>query len=155
MDDSPVDALWTAKSAPTINVQTVATTDVQLELIEGVVVEGRVIASDGDVAYMSPERTHGGAEVVDCRPDLYSLGATVYALLTGRPPFVGSTFPETIRKIQDEGPIRPKKYQLAVPELFEGAVLKMLAKHPNERFQNARACLTELERVAKFTGMDI
>src|SRR5262249_10639298 len=73
----------------------------------------------GDVAYMSPERTHGGAAVVDCRSDLYSLGATVYALLTGRPPFTGDTLPETIRKIREADPVRPKKYQLAIPDLLE------------------------------------
>jgi serine/threonine protein kinase len=109
----------------------------------------------GDLAYMSPERTHGGAATVDCRSDLYSLGATVYALLTGRPPFLGDTLPETIRKIREAEPVRPKKFQLAIPDPFEGTVLKMLAKHPDERFQNAKACLEELERVAKFQGMEI
>jgi eukaryotic-like serine/threonine-protein kinase len=109
----------------------------------------------GDVAYMSPERTHGGAAVVDCRSDLYSLGATVYALLTGRPPFLGDTLPETIKKIREADPVRPKKFQLSIPDLFEGVILKMLAKHPNERYQDAQSCLGEMERVAKFQGMAV
>ena len=109
----------------------------------------------GDVAYMSPERTHGGAAVIDCRSDLYSLGATVYALLTGRPPFLGDTLPETIKKIREADPVRPKKFQLSIPDSFEGVLLKMLAKHPKERFQDAHTCLGELERVAKFQGMAV
>src|SRR5262249_46035079 len=50
----------------------------------------------GDVRYMSPERTAGGASAVDGRADVYSLGATVYALLTGRPPCEGRSMVETI-----------------------------------------------------------
>jgi serine/threonine protein kinase len=107
----------------------------------------------GDIAYMSPERTHAGAAEVDCRSDIYSLGATVYALLTGRPPFVGDTLPETVKKIRESDPVKPKKYQLAIPDLFEGIVLKMLAKHPDERYQTAQTCLEELERAAKFQGL--
>jgi serine/threonine-protein kinase len=109
----------------------------------------------GDIAYMSPERTRGSTAQVDCRSDIYSLGATVYALLTGRPPFDAGSLPETIMKIRQAEPVKPKKYQLSIPDLFEGTVLKMLAKRPDERFQNAKALLIELERVAKFQGMTI
>jgi serine/threonine protein kinase len=109
----------------------------------------------GDVAYMSPERTRGSSGVVDCRSDIYSLGATVYALLTGRPPFDAGSLPETIMKIRQADPVKPKKYQLSIPDLFEGTVLKMLAKRPDERFQTPAALLAELERVAKFQGMAV
>jgi serine/threonine protein kinase len=107
----------------------------------------------GDVAYMSPERTRGGTAVVDCRSDIYSLGATVYALLTGRPPFDAGSLPETILKIRQADPVKPKKYQLSIPDQLEGTVLTMLAKRPEDRFQTASQCLVELERVAKFQGM--
>jgi serine/threonine protein kinase len=90
---------------------------------------------------------------VDCRSDIYSLGATVYALLTGRPPFDAGSLPETIMKIRQADPVKPKKYQLSIPDLFEGTVLKMLAKRPDDRFQNAKGMLAELERVAKFQGL--
>jgi serine/threonine protein kinase len=103
----------------------------------------------GDVAYMSPERTRGTAGVVDCRSDIYSLGATVYALLTGRPPCEGGSLPETIQNIRQTEPVKPKKFQLAIPEVFEGTVLKMLAKRPDDRYQTATALLKDLERVAK------
>jgi len=108
----------------------------------------------GDVAYMSPERTRGTQDV-DGRSDIYSLGATVYALLTGRAPFEGSTLPDTILKIRQAEPEKPKKYQLSIPDLSEGTTLKMLAKRPDDRYQSAGHLLADLERVAKFQGVTV
>jgi serine/threonine protein kinase len=107
----------------------------------------------GDVNYMSPERTRSSAEGIDGRSDLFSLGATVYALLTGRPPFAGNTFVETITKIRNAEPVKPTKYQMSIPGLFEGVVLKMLAKVPDQRYQTAKELVTELERIGKFQGV--
>src|SRR6266851_1519782 len=109
----------------------------------------------GDVSYMSPERTKGTLEEVDSRSDVYSLGATVYALLTGRPPFIGDSLTDTVRKIRQSDPEKPKKYQLSIPDQFEGVVLKMLSKRPEDRYQNAADLLKELERVAKFQGVTV
>jgi serine/threonine protein kinase len=106
----------------------------------------------GDVRYMSPERTRATADV-DGRSDIYSLGATVYALLTGRPPFEGATLLETITKIRQAEPVKPKKFQLSIPDLFEGTVLRMLAKRPDDRYQTPASMLVDLERVAKFQGL--
>jgi serine/threonine protein kinase len=108
----------------------------------------------GDVQYMSPERTHGTADV-DGRSDIYGLGATVYALLTGRPPCVGGSLVETINKIRTVDPEKPQKFQLSIPALFEGTVLKMLAKRPEARYQTAAELLTDLERVVKFQGLTV
>jgi len=107
----------------------------------------------GDISYMSPERTKGSLAEVDGRSDVYSLGATLYALLTGRPPFVGDSLTDTVRKIRQAEPEKPKKYQLSIPDQFEGVVLKMLAKRPEDRYQTAAELLKELERVAKFQGV--
>ena len=115
-------------------------------LAEQITRPGQIV---GDLVYMSPERTHGNARV-DCRSDIYSLGATLYALLTGRPPVEGGTLPEAVHKIRNEVPVRPKKFQLAIPDFFEDAVMKMLAKEPNDRFQTPTALLNQLERIAKF-----
>jgi serine/threonine protein kinase len=103
----------------------------------------------GEVVYMSPERTHGSLDV-DCRSDIYGLGATLYALLTGRPPFEGGSLGEAVNKIRNETPLRPKKYQLAIPDFFEDAVMRMLAKDPADRFQTPAEMLHQLERIAKF-----
>jgi serine/threonine protein kinase len=108
----------------------------------------------GDIAYMSPERTQGTA-VVDGRSDIYSLGATIYALLTGAAPFVGHTLPETVQKIRNEEPVKPKKLQLSIPDLFEGAVLQMLAKRPEKRFQKASDLLDQLEKIATFQNVAV
>ena len=108
----------------------------------------------GNLAYMAPERTREDA-TVDTRSDIYGLGATVYALLTGRPPFEGTSLVETIRKIRTDEPIEPKKHQLSVPDLFEGTVLKVLAKRPEDRFQTPTELLKDLQRVAKYNGITL
>jgi serine/threonine protein kinase len=105
----------------------------------------------GDVAYMSPERTRGTTDL-DARSDLYGLGATLYALLTGRPPFTGSTVVEKITRIRQMEPEKPTKYQMSIPSAFEGLVLKLLAKRPEDRFQNASEMLKELTRIGRITG---
>jgi serine/threonine protein kinase len=107
----------------------------------------------GDVAYMAPERTRGAE--VDGRSDLYGLGATTYALLTGRPPFEGATLIEKITRIRQSEPVRPTKFQMSIPHRFEQAVLKLLAKRPEDRYQTADELVTELERIAKLQGVAV
>jgi serine/threonine protein kinase len=109
----------------------------------------------GDVAYMAPERTMGSASAVDGRSDLYGLGATLYALLTGRPPFCGNSLPEVVLKIRSSEPEKPKKYQLSTPDLFQGSVLKLLAKRPADRHQTAAELLDDLKRVGRFAGVSV
>jgi serine/threonine-protein kinase len=106
----------------------------------------------GDVAYMAPERTRGVGDV-DGRSDLYGLGATVYALVAGRPPFAEESLPELVAKIRTAEPDKPKKYQMAIPDMFQGTVLRLLAKRPDDRFQTATEVLADLDRVGKFAGV--
>jgi serine/threonine protein kinase len=108
----------------------------------------------GAVEYMSPERTRGDAPV-DGRSDVYSLGATVYALLAGRPPFEGATLIEKITRIRQTEPVKPSKYQRGIPPDFEWAVLKMLAKAPAQRYVSVEQLVTELERVGKMCGVSV
>jgi serine/threonine protein kinase len=105
----------------------------------------------GDVRYVPPERALGN-DVLDARSDLYSLGALLYTLLTGRPPFEGRTLIETLTKISREEPAKPRQFQLSIPDRFEGAVLRLLAKRPEARFPSATDLLKELGRIAKFHG---
>jgi serine/threonine protein kinase len=102
----------------------------------------------GDVRYLAPEQTSGATDV-DARADLYSLGATMYALLTGQAPFDGTSLVDTVIKIRQTEPTRPTMFQQAIPELFEGIVLKALAKRPQDRFASAAKLLSALERVAR------
>lgn len=108
----------------------------------------------GDVAYMSPERTTGTLDV-DARADIYCLGATVYALITGRAPFSGNTLPEMIMQIRNTEPEKPKKFQMSIPDLFQGTVMRMMAKRPELRFASAKELLTDLERVGRFAGVSV
>jgi len=109
----------------------------------------------GDVRFMSPERTGSSTAQIDGRSDIYSLGALIYNLLAGRPPFEGSNLVETITKIRQAEPVKPKKYQLAIPGLFQDVVMTMLAKRPADRYQTATELLKDLKRVAKFQGVKI
>ncbi len=102
----------------------------------------------GDIDYMSPERTHGTTDV-DARSDLYSLGATTYALLAGRPPFTGNNLVETIAKIRKSEPAGLKQHQAVIPDRFEAIVRKMLAKRPPDRYQSTGELLEALEQFGK------
>ena len=104
----------------------------------------------GNVAYMAPERTPSCDVEVDIRADIYSLGATVYTLLTGRPPFEGRRLlSETVTKIRQDDPVPPKKYQDSIPDEFQDVVEKMLAKRPEIRYQAPGQVTRALDRVAK------
>jgi hypothetical protein len=99
-----------------------------------------------DLDYIAPERTYPSA-TSDERSDLFSLGATLYALLTGRPPFAGDSPIETIKKVRAARPEPPRKTQMAVSQQVEDVVLKLLARRPEDRYANATALLRELERM--------
>jgi serine/threonine protein kinase len=108
----------------------------------------------GEVAYMSPERTRAET-AVDGRSDLYGLGATTYALLTGRPPFEGASLVEKVTKIRQTEPEKPTKFQMSIPTRFEAVVLKLLAKKPVDRYQTADDLLKELEKIGKLQGVTV
>ncbi|REJ97788.1 MAG: FHA domain-containing protein [Planctomycetota bacterium] len=105
----------------------------------------------GDVCFLAPEQVSGETHV-DGRADLYSLGATLYAVLTGRPPFEGTTA-DVIGKVITQPPEPPTKHHLAIPPAFEGLVLRMLAKRPEDRFASATALLKDLRRVGKYQNV--
>jgi pSer/pThr/pTyr-binding forkhead associated (FHA) protein len=109
---------------------------------------------DSLMLYASPEQTREETEI-DHRSDIFNLGALCYSLVTGRPPFEGGSLAETITKIRREKPEDPKKYQLAIPKAFEGVILQMLAKRPEDRYQTTAEVLRDLERVLKYQGMTL
>ena len=115
---------------------------------EAVTRPGEVI---GELPYLSPELT-GSGQPVDARSDIYSLGATVYALLTGRPPFEGRNVAETIVKIQTEAPVPPSSYNLSIHPLFQGVVSRMLEKRPDDRYAAVPDLLKDLRRVSEYAG---
>ncbi len=112
-------------------------------------VPGQIV---GDVPYMAPERTLPDADV-DTRSDIYGLGATCYALLTGHPPAVGKSLPELIDRVRNQQPAPPKTFQLSVDDMFQDVVMKMIAKEPARRFQTPTELTSELQRIGKFNNL--
>jgi serine/threonine-protein kinase len=110
----------------------------------------------GTPAYMAPEVCRG--ERADARSDLYALGATLYFLLAGAPPFEGASHGQVLAAHMTQVPIPPSlRRGEAIPEAVEHVVLRCLAKEPHERFQSARellAALTLLLDDAAWTAQD-
>ena len=106
----------------------------------------------GDIIYMSPERTREDGHD-DSRSDIYALGATLYLVLTGHPPFEGKSIVATLTKIRQEDPVPPKKYQLSIPDKFQDLVLCMMAKRMEDRPESPSIVVRDLERIAKYNGI--
>jgi len=100
----------------------------------------------GTALYMPPEQALG--RDVDQRSDLYSLGATLYELVTGRPPFEGETVAEVIASHIHATPEPPSRGNPEVPQALDIVILKLLAKRPEERFESAGAVRQALRDLA-------
>jgi tetratricopeptide (TPR) repeat protein len=103
----------------------------------------------GTMRYMSPEQALAKRIVVDHRTDIYSLGVTLYELLTLEPAFNGRDRQEVLRQIAFEEPRAPRRINKAIPTELETVVLKALAKNPDERYATARELADDLERFLK------
>jgi serine/threonine protein kinase len=100
----------------------------------------------GTLRYMSPEQALAQRVVVDHRTDVYSLGATLYELLTLRPVFDGRDRQELLRQIAFDEPQAPRRLNKALPVELETIVLKALAKNPAERYATAQELADDLGR---------
>jgi serine/threonine protein kinase/Flp pilus assembly protein TadD len=100
----------------------------------------------GTLRYMSPEQALGRPTIVDHRADIYSLGVTLYELVTLRPAFEGRDRVELLRQIADEDPIAPRRIDPAIPRELETIILKAMAKEPHERYASAQQLADDLQR---------
>ncbi|MBX6315022.1 MAG: protein kinase, partial [Isosphaeraceae bacterium] len=98
----------------------------------------------GTPRYMSPEQARGGP--IDGRTDVYSLGATLYELLTLRPPFEGQSAAELVAQIKDREPPPPRRTDPRLPRDLETIVLKAMAKRPADRYDGAAELAEDLGR---------
>jgi tetratricopeptide (TPR) repeat protein len=103
----------------------------------------------GTLRYMSPEQAMARRAPIDHRTDIYSLGATLYELLTFAPAFGGTDRQELLRQIAFEEPQRPRRLNKAVPAEFEVVVLKAMEKNPADRYASAQELADDLERLLK------
>jgi hypothetical protein len=103
----------------------------------------------GSPAYMPPEQAAGRLDQIGPQSDIYSLGAILYQLLTGHPPFAGETPVKTIQQVMEMEPAAPSKLNANVPPDPETICLKCLEKRPERRYHSARELAEELDRFLK------
>ncbi len=103
------------------------------------------LSTMGTVFYMSPEQTRG--EEVDRRSDLFSLGAVLYEMLAGRPPFEGEHIAAVVYSITNEEPKPLSRMYQRIPRAMELVVAKALAKNPDDRYQSADEMAADLGRI--------
>jgi eukaryotic-like serine/threonine-protein kinase len=109
----------------------------------GLTITGELL---GTLRYASPEQVLARRGIVDHRSDIYSLGATLYELLTLRPPFEGRDRNALIRQIAEDDPVSPCDLDRTVPPELETIVLKALRKDPADRYGTAQELADDLHR---------
>lgn len=100
----------------------------------------------GTPQYMAPEQARGNARNLDRRADIYSLGAILYELLTGRPPFTAGSEVELLLALLEQDPTPPRLLEPGLPADLEVITLKCLCREPERRYESALALADDLRR---------
>ena len=99
----------------------------------------------GTPSYTAPEQAAGRTREVTASADIYSLGAILFELLTGRPPFVGDNVLDVLQQVTQRSPVRPRSLAPSIPKPLEHICMRCLERDPSDRYASARDFADDLE----------